>query len=159
MTTSSKAPKALLEPARVRRTVRDLLRVPAGELTLDEGAGLLAGDVVMHLDGFTMRGMARWRDFVGYLSERRAARGLALRCETIDLEDDVATWRGAWVLDSRTWPVVARFRVRGDRVVELWSRRANYTAPFGERFTTWWGFAGFLVRVTWWRLIKRRANR
>ena len=134
--------------------VREFLKVAGGENDIATGQRLLADDILMHMDNrYTLRGTARWRDFIRYLRLRRASLGLRLACDKVETEEDRATFYGHWYVpdgDVLDPPVIATFRFEDDRIVELWSRRQNYVHLFGQRILTTAGFWIFALRAFLW---------
>jgi len=136
----------------LKSLVLELMAVAGGDAELARGEAIVDPQIVMHMDGFTARGRGRWRGFMRYLRHHRRRLGLRLACDDANVAGDRVTVH-AHVHGGRSGqerPVVATFRIADGRVVELWTRRANYTAVLGDTFATRWGFLVFLVRVTWW---------
>ena len=124
------------------RAVYKVFSTPSGKLTVQEARPFIAPFVKMHLDDLTVFGRGLWALFVKVLDRRRRELGIEFVVEDIvALGGDVFQLSARLCQDppNRYWPFQARFRVYDNRVVEIWSKRRNYVALFGDDFVSFWG--------------------
>jgi hypothetical protein len=135
--------------AETRRTtpqdvVLSLVRVISGDDPLRAATVLLDPDVVIHMDAIDYRGWDIWFKWI-YLI-RNCGRIANLRMTPMDIRDDggnpelvrlAVRWSG---VDRRRGQTVQaraddvgllQYRVKGGRIVEIWTRRTNYRLIFG----------------------------
>jgi hypothetical protein len=141
--------------------VARVIAVLSGDRALGEVAGCLDRDVLIHVDeGETHRGIGLWKRWVHLMRERGRLAGLRFEPLATEVAGDVVSvtfrWSGRARRAGRRPPSTnrVRYRVAGDRVVEIWTGKANYVDVFGPWIarTAWyrlylaWGWLYFLVR-------------
>jgi hypothetical protein len=129
-----------------RQVVARLIAVLSGDVPLAGVDACLDRDVVIHVDGAeTRRGIGLWKRWVHLMRERGRLRDFRFEPDTMDVTNGVVAvtfrWsgglrRGRDAGRGRTLNHV-RYRVEDDRIVEIWTRKANYVDVFGPwiRFT------------------------
>ena len=147
----------------VETVVTRLIAVLSGDRPLGEVGACLDRDVVIHVDdGDTHRGIGLWKRWVHLMRERGRLRDLRFVPVAMDVAGDVVDVTFHWSGESRRGrpsgrvPTVnrVRYRVTGERISEIWTRKANYVDIFGRwiastafyRLFLLWGLLYFLVR-------------
>lgn len=146
-----------------RTAVARVIAALSGDVPLAGVEACLDRDVIIHVDGSeTHRGIGLWKRWVHLMRERGRLDDLRFEPDTMAITDGVIDvtfrWsgvprRGRDAGQPRTLNHV-RYRVEDDRIVEIWTRKANYVDVFGGfiRFTPLyrlfllWGLVYFLVR-------------
>lgn len=135
----------------------------SGDTALAEAGGFLERDVVIHVDdGETHRGIALWKRWVHLMRERGRMSDLRFEPMTTAVDGDVVTVKFHWSgrprhgRNGQRPPTtnLVRYRVAGDRIAEIWTRKANYVDVFGPwiartacyRLFLCWGWLYFLTR-------------
>ena len=140
-----------------RATVARLTAILGGELPIHAGAGIIAPDVVAHVDGWRFQGINVWANWIDYLRTRgRVAEPTLLVDELTVRPDSMVTLRGRWqgARDGRvatSKPGAATYRLENGRIAEIWSTRANYAFLCGAHVEYHWGLAYELLRTQWTR--------
>lgn len=145
-------------------TLATLLEAFAGQRSIEEGEAVLAPDVQVHMDGLSFRGRDGWSTWARH---SHATWGFdALRFEQVGQRFDPVTDRldvdlvaviTEGGVERRSPSATFGYRFEGEQVVEIWTRRSNYTALYGERFGTALGFAAHLAKMQLWARSQRRA--
>ncbi|MGH6689247.1 MAG: nuclear transport factor 2 family protein [Gammaproteobacteria bacterium] len=146
-----------------RTAVTRVIAVLSGDTPLAGVEACLDRDVIIHVDGSeTHRGIALWKRWVHLMRERGRLHDLRFEPEMTEVTDGVVDvtfqWsggvrRGRDTGRPRTLNHV-RYRVEDDRIVEIWTRKANYVDVFGPwirltplyRLFLLWGLVYFLAR-------------
>jgi hypothetical protein len=127
----------------------------------DELAGvhqLISADVLSHMDQYTAHGLQVWMQWVHFINSRRRVTHLETELESLTLDPDgrviaAGKWRaqrnGVPAISGR---ICATYRIHNDRIVEIWTRRSNYTFILGPLMGSQWGLALVLLYFNVWRL-------
>jgi SnoaL-like domain len=135
----------------------------SGDTALAEAGGFLERDVLIHVDdGESHRGLGLWKRWVHLMRERGRLGDLRFEPVTTVVDGDLVTVTFHWSGRSRRGrsgrrpPTtnLVRYRVAGDRVAEIWTRKANYVDVFGRwiavracyRLFLCWGWLYFVMR-------------
>ena len=136
--------------------VRRLLDVLAGKTPVSQGALLIDRDVVSHLDGYTVHGIAAWAKWLSFIRSRSRVSQLDLTCDRITVNaDQTITPYGRWVANRNRTRVVsdevsATYRIENGKVVEIWTTRTNYLLIFGPMMRYRLGCLLVLLRSMAW---------
>lgn len=113
-----------------------------------------APDIVLHMGPVRTRlTPSTWINWVEYLRCCGGVSGLRAEFEHVECRSDgTVLLRGRWVGQRDGSPVSSTlsdvtYRVRGGRIVELWTSPANYTLMFGRAAGTLPGFAVPYLRI------------
>lgn len=129
-----------------RAAVAGVIAGLSGDVPLADADAFLDRDVIIHVDGSeTHRGIGLWKRWVHLMRERGRLRDLRFEPETTTVTDGVIEVTFRWSGVARRGRVTGRprtlnrvsYRVVDDRIVEIWTRKANYVDVFGPwiRFT------------------------
>lgn len=127
-----------------QRVVERLLGIMSGELEIAEFDGILSPALLLHVEGRTFGGSEGMKAFLTFI--RRRISHLTIVCDqTVSHEDGTVSLIGRWMGERqgrRVWSeeVSARYRIEGGKVVEVWTKRANYEFFFGSVVRSWPGF-------------------
>jgi hypothetical protein len=147
-----------------RAVVARLIAVLSGDTPLAGVAACLDHDVVIHVDDAeTHRGIALWKRWVHLMRERGRLRGLRFEPDTMDVRGDVVRVTFRWSGARRRGRAAGRpptlnrvqYRVRDGRVVEIWTRKANYVDIFGRWIRLTPLYRLFLLRGLVYFLVRR----
>ena len=150
----------MTEAERNRSVVARLMTILSGDTPIETGIELMVPNVVAHVDGWRFEGINVWANWIQYLRTRGRVAEPTLQLEELAVESDASiTARGRWKGFRDDRPVtshlcVARYRLTGGRIEEIWSTRRNYALLCGAHVEYRGGFALELLRVQQW---KRRA--
>jgi flavin-dependent dehydrogenase len=136
--------------------------VISGRLPLDTIDTLLDPHVVSHLDGIKVKGTKTWKTWLGSLRDRKGMDDLELVEPRCVLEaDGRITLLGRWQAGGRSSDEVsATYRVSDGRVVEIWTKSANYVFILGPMMAKPWGkFVASAQAGLWARGLHRRGRR
>jgi hypothetical protein len=143
--------------------VAGVIAVLSGDRPLAAVAGCLTPDVVIHVDeAETHRGIGLWKRWVHLMRERGRLADLRFVPIATRMDGDVTSVTFRWAGQARRGrrrrhePTVnhVRYRVAGERISEIWTRKANYVDVFGGwiawtacyRLYLAWGLLYFFVR-------------
>ena len=147
----------MTEPETNRAVVAKLMTILSGETPIETGAELLSPGVVAHVDGWRFEGINVWANWIQYVRARGRVGELTLVVDGIEMNADATvTARGRWtgLRDGRritSNPCIARYRIAGGRIVEIWSTRRNYAFLCGGHVEYRLGLALELLRVRRWK--------
>ena len=137
-----------------------LLDVIGGNAPMTNALEILAPDVVAHMDEYTVRGTGLWFDWLEFI--RAHAKGdLRVEVDRIVTESDGRISAFGWLrtADGRTQqPNQATYRVRGGRIIEVWTSRANYEMIFGAKVRHRLTWLLVLVKMAVWRRLPWRQR-
>jgi ketosteroid isomerase-like protein len=143
--------------------VARVIALLSGEGTLARADQCLDREVVIHVDDAeTHRGIGLWKRWVHLMRERGRLRDLRFEPATVEVSGDLVRVTFRWSGERRRGRETGRprttntvqYRVKDGRVVEIWTRKANYVDVFGPwirvtpcyRLFLLWGVLYFLVR-------------
>lgn len=119
---------------------------------------LISDDVLSHMDQYTAHGLQVWMQWVHFINTRRRVAHLETQLESMTVDPDGrvtvsgrwrATHKGEKVLSGK---ISATYRIHNNRIVEIWTRRTNYTFIFGPVMQSQCGLALVLLYFSVWRL-------
>lgn len=121
---------------------------------------VLATGVVAHLDGLKVRGTKTWRTWLGFLRSQPGMSDLELVDTRTAMEaDGTIALHGKWRAGGReSDEVSAWYKVRDGRIVEIWTKSANYTFMLGPVMNTPAGKLVASARAGWWSRQQRRSR-
>lgn len=119
---------------------------------------LISADVISHLDQYTVHGRDIWMQWVRFINSRRKVRLLeALLEEIVVNPDESVTASGCWkglrqgeIIFSHA--ISATYKIDNGKVVEIWTKRTNYTFMLGPLMKTRLGAVSVLLYFKGWRL-------
>ena len=141
--------------------VTRVIEMLSGDRPLGPAEAWLDRLVVIHVDDAeTHRGLGLWKRWVHLMRQRGRLRDLRFEAEAVDVEGDLVRVTFRWAGQVRRGHAGRRtinhvqYRVTDGRVIEIWTRKANYVDVFGPwirmtacyRLFLLWGVLYFLVR-------------
>jgi len=139
-----------------------LLDVISGRRPMEEARGLLAPDVVSHMDQYTVRGIDVWFDWLEFLRSRAGGP------VEVDLDHFVKHPDGT--ISAHGWLRIAnarertprqneaRYRLENRHITEVWTTRGNYEMIFGRRVRRSLSWLLVLVEMAVWRRLPWRQR-
>lgn len=124
--------------------VERLLGIMAGELEIAEFDRILSPALLLHVEGRTFSGTESMKAFLTFM--RRRISHLTIVCDqTVSHDDGTVSLIGRWMGERRgrrvsSKEVSARYRIEGEEIAEVWTKRANYEFFFGRLVHSWPGF-------------------
>lgn len=140
--------------------VRQLLQVISRELPLRTAQSLLADDLTAHMDGRVIghgkQAWFKWVQFIHRNADKKMTQ-LTIVIDHINRENDIfhvnARWR-ALINGEESYSDLATvsYQVRADKVINIWTHRANYVFIYGRRIAdSRIAFYRLLFRLMLWR--------
>ena len=130
-----------------------LVDVLSGRRPVDTSAELVTPDVRLAIDGFSLQGLDQWVAWACFLRASPRVQGLELVPGSLKLANDqwdlICQWQGIKDRLASISPEVSiAFRMAGDKVAEISSRRADYSFVAGDGILPPVAFAALLGQVT-----------
>lgn len=142
--------------------VARLLAVVGGEAPMSHAEHLLAPDVICHMDGYTVRGMDVWVDWLEFIRSRSPERLFVDVERYVTGPDGIITAFGCLRRGARGVATAcqgeARYRVADGRVVEIWTTRGNYEIIFGAKVRHSLSWLLVLLDLAVWRRLPSRSR-
>ncbi len=119
---------------------------------------LISPDVISHLDQYTAHGREVWMQWVRFINSRRSVRLLDTTEEEIVITpDERVTASGRWKGLRKgevafSDPISATYKIEDGKIVEIWTKRTNYTFVLGPLMQSHLGVAGILLFFKLWCL-------
>ena len=146
-----------------------VLAAVSGDAPMEEGARLLAPDVVCHMDGFTAHGVDAWVDWVEFIRSQAAPENVKVVVERLETGPDgiVSAFGGVTVghgaeRESGRGRVgarrSARYRIVRGQIAEIWTSRWNYEMIFGAKVRHPLRWLLVLVWMAVWRRLPWRRR-
>ncbi len=145
----------------MEKVIDDLFEVISGRVNITDVEKIMSPKVVLHMDCVSFCGIQYWKKWVSFLRSRSPFKSLELRCEEKTIEGDkvivLARWRG---VDAKgevhhSDDVVGTFQIQNDKLVEIWSKKANYTFIFGKKICSTTFFLVYLPYIFIWCFFHR----
>jgi hypothetical protein len=139
-----------------KATISRLLGIVGGKSPVPHGAGLVAQDVVIHMDRHTFHGINTWAAWITYLRTRSRVADLDVEVDRlVSNSDGTITAHGRWKARRRgevvySRDVWARYRVVDGIVAEIWTTRTNYAFMVGPLMRCCVGHLLIMLHVFFW---------
>lgn len=140
----------------MEKVIDDLFKVISGEVNIRNVEKIMSPKVVLHMDGVSFRGIQYWKKWVSFLRSRSPFKSLELRCERKTVEGDkvlvLARWRGVDPSGEihHSDDVVGTFQIQNGQLVEIWSKKSNYTFILGKKICSTVFFLVYLPYIFLW---------
>lgn len=151
--------RSMDETERAKEMVLQLLEVVAMKRPLEEADALLSGEVVCHMDGRIMsRTKSAWFRWVRYLHHNASKRvsNLEMEITGVSATGDVVTVDAVWKGKVRGEMKISKpgrvvYTVKGERIVDIKTHRANYVFIYGPKIATPLGFWWCVGKMMLWK--------
>ena len=137
-------------------------RLLSGQIPIEEADTVFDPRVVKHMDDYRSIGVEGWQRWFRFLVEKGGVDDLGVSCDRMEKNPDGSiTLYGRWQGTRHGEPVTAedlsvRYRIEGDRIVELWTHRVNYVFFFGPIIRSRPGLWLVYVWMRLWHLLAGR---